>query len=164
MKFLKEKKINIKSLSKMFDVKYRIMHLKDASGYADLSSDTIFIGKFFKKKVNKKQELDFFVSTVLHEICHILAKRKGKYSVYHSPTDFVSMYEYKVYKRTALKAELYVDKMAQKICKKLFPNVKYDKCYRTKEHRQFLKNHLDTIKYKQYKKVPIAFNLNIEGQ
>ncbi len=168
MKYLKEKKVIVRSLSKMFDVKYKLMNIKDALGYADLASDTILINKdfekIFKKKPKKKRVLDVFVSTVMHEICHILAKRNGKYSVYHSALEFVSMYEYKIYKKTALNAELYVDKMAQKLCKKLFPKVRYDKSYNTKKSRESLKKHLDTIKYKQYKKVPIAFNLNIEGQ
>lgn len=52
----------------------------------------------------------FFISTVFHEIQHVINYRKGKYKVYHNGRMTQSQF-----KRWALPAEIYTDKMAKKL-------------------------------------------------
>jgi len=164
VRFANDKRRIMKYLSKMFNIKYRILDLKNAGGTADLSLEIVSIQKDIYKKALKKKELDTFISIALHEVCHILATREGKYAMYHTDKEFESQEEIDLYRRYALTAEIYVDKRANKLCKKLFPKVRFYKSYRNKKERQFLNNWLDTLPKKFYKEVPIAFNLNIEGQ
>ena len=144
MRFARDKKNIIKYLSKLYNVKYRLRNIKGAGGMADIELEIIEVNKDFGLST-KKKEMDFFISTVLHEVCHILATRRGKYLMYHTFQNFESQKGIDMYRRYALRAELYVDKMAQKMCKELFPNVRFQKAYRSKRDRECLKKMLDYL-------------------
>lgn len=157
MRFARDKKNIIKHLSKLYNVKYRLKNLKDTGGLANLELEIIEVNKEFGMP-SKKREMDVFISTIFHEVCHIIATRNRKYAMYHN-SDLDSQKDIDLFRRYALRAELYVDKMAQKMCKKLFPKVRYNKTYRSKREREYLKKWLDRYPKKYYKEVPITFNM-----
>lgn len=80
---------------------------------------------------------DSMVSTVMHEICHILAARQGKYYSYHCiPPEEMTAKDVINFKRIAVNAEIYVDTWAERLTKMYFPSVVYEQCYRTPESRE----------------------------
>jgi hypothetical protein len=92
---------------------------------------------------------------LLHEICHIIAARQGKYEVFHK--DNIKGKKNKIiFLKTALSAELYVEKQAQKLMKFFFPGMRYVKSYHTKEDiewfdKLFLKEVRDALGKKKRK-------------
>jgi len=80
--------------------------------------------------------LNEFWSCVFHEYCHILCGRKGIYKTYH--IDYDKPENLPTLRRQALQAELYVDKMAQKLMKSFFPDMRYVQSYRNKYEREWL--------------------------
>ena len=81
----------------------------------------------------------------MHEICHILATRQGKYKTFHS-TKRATEYTLKdviSIQKTAVNAEVYVDVWAEKLTKMYFPDVVYEQSYRTKEDRVWKKQRID---------------------
>lgn len=146
--YLKEKTQIIKLLCKKYNVKYRFKK-QNGIGFAHTNTETISLDPYFlanhRKARTKKYQLDHFVSTALHEICHILAKRANKYKIYHSHKS-LSIKEWYVYKKTAIFAELYVDNWAEGLCQVLFPKIKYIRSYRTKQDRKWLLNYINNPK------------------
>ena len=63
--------------------------------------------------VAKDQSNDFFISTVFHEIQHCLNYRNKKYFTYHKGRMTIKMA-----RRWMLPAEIYTDKMAEKLALK----------------------------------------------
>ena len=83
-----------------------------------------------------------FWSCVFHELTHILCGREGKYEVYHLKYHLESKKIRNILRRTALRAELYVDKRAEKTMKMMFPDMKYHQSYRTQSEIDWLMKHL----------------------
>lgn len=146
MRYATEKLEIIKKLCKMYNILYRIKNLHNSAGLAHIEKELIIINGDIKFK-KKKEELAFFISTVLHEICHILTARKGKFRVYNYIDPFkCSKKERNIYLQTALRAEVYVDKMAEKLCKRFFPGVRFVKSYRSKRDKDYLNKDLEQIR------------------
>lgn len=85
---------------------------------------------YFNK--NSKETCSQFASTVLHEICHIIAYDNKKFWIFHSCVEPKTRRDRRIFLQTALRAERYVDKMASEMFSKLFPGKKYDWSYRKK--------------------------------
>jgi hypothetical protein len=82
------------------------------------------------KQVNSRE----MASAILHEYCHMVCHRTGKYKTYHT---FAIPKKNKIrhwtnFLRTGVKAEQYVDKKAEKLFPKIFPGMTYSKSYRSK--------------------------------
>lgn len=92
-------------------------------------------------KGNKTQEQ--IVSTFFHELGHVYCKRNKIWNAYHQPHD----HSKQRVRRTALKAELWIDRWAIKEMNKWFPDLKYTGSYiNMKRHhckRIFYKNYLN---------------------
>jgi hypothetical protein len=97
---------------------------------ADLELEAVIIN-------DKEKTRDELVSAVMHEICHILAKRSRKYKSFHCiPFDKMTVSDVYNYKKTAVNAETYVDTWAEKLTKMYFPDVVYERSYRTKKEKE----------------------------
>jgi len=116
----------------MFSVKITIVNsLSDhIDACIDVAAESI-------EASNITRTRDSLVSTMMHEIAHLLAARQGKYSFFHlKPVDEWTKADAIAYKKTALNAEVYVDTYAERITKMYFPDVKYERSYRTKKSRK----------------------------
>jgi hypothetical protein len=80
-------------------------------------------------------------STLMHELAHIICFQQGIYPAYHIRRSFrkMSQKDKIALRRTALRAELYVDSMGERMFRTFFPNVQYDRGYNSKESREFLR-------------------------
>ena len=114
-----------------YGVKVSFRKLESEAGLACLRRELVILAK------NADRETT--LSTLMHEIGHIVAKREGKFKVYHSVGRVWTRKLVRKYVQTALRAELYVDRWAEREFKKLFPELKYERAYRTKEHRKWFR-------------------------
>jgi len=90
---------------------------------------------------------DKLVSLVLHEVMHILAAKAGKYNVFHNAPfngEWTERDIY-VYAKTAIFAEMYVDKQAQRAASKLFPHVRFRATYSNKRTRKLLMGDINQL-------------------
>ncbi len=84
-----------------------------------------------------------FLSCAMHEACHVFCYREGKYKTYHSWTGSTrNKNVIKTIRHTALRAERYVDKRAERLMRKLFPKIRYKRSYRSKSDVEYLRNNL----------------------
>ena len=87
---------------------------------------------------------DSLVSTVMHEICHILAARQGKYKTFHcKPSEDYTAKDVQAIRKTAVNAETYVDVWAERLTKMYFPEVVYEQSYRTKGDKEWKKTRIN---------------------
>ena len=78
-----------------------------------------------------------FLSTLFHEVSHIISYRTGKYAVYHHGKLRLTTPELKELIRTALRAEVYTDSQAEKTMKKHFPDIPFERGYNEWGKKQF---------------------------
>jgi len=84
---------------------------------------------------------------VFHELCHIICAREGIFPLYHSmgyPHLMTKAHKLAV-RRTGLRAEVYVDKMAEKIFQAYFPDLTYNQSYRTWQHKAWHQAWLEEV-------------------
>ena len=110
---------------------YKTKRSQRTAGQCDLQKRRIEIF------VRPQDNMTMTASTVMHEICHIICHDIGKYPLFHQVKPVLNWNDAKGVLRTAYRAELYVDKMAEKLFKVCFPGMKYVKSYRTKEIKKF---------------------------
>ncbi|MEM4379310.1 MAG: hypothetical protein QXL01_01305 [Thermoplasmatales archaeon] len=107
---------------------------------ADVHREIIFIN------LNNNRIKNEFVSSVLHEICHIIAKRQNKFRIYHNDW-YRNLDQKRAFVRTALRVERYVDKQAGQLMKLFFPGMKYEYGYAKREDVEWLhKYQLSSLK------------------
>ena len=82
--------------------------------------------------------IDEFISEAMHELAHILNYRNDKYKIYHK-SEAETVEEVEIQIRTAIKAEKYTDKVAAKLTKFFFPEIRFIKGYGTKKAIEHLK-------------------------
>lgn len=134
----------LKELSKAYGVKltFGSSHSMKAFSYSRPYDNHIHVNiKGYMKKYLKPNQV---YSLFFHELAHIFIYREGKFplankSVYISETEIIAL------KKTVLQFELYTDNYGKKLMKLWFPHMTYCKNYHTKEERDFLKNHVNTI-------------------
>ena len=135
MKTTLRRLIILKYLSMKYGFHYRLKHLTFYGEWCPVTN-TILIDPY---DCNTD---DSFVSTLLHEIGHLMASREGKYSFYHNHGFYKTMptWALKRYIRTSLKAERYVDRWAEKLCAKDFPSIAFQTGYRGEDEAEYHRN------------------------
>lgn len=134
----------LKELAKAYGVRltFGSGHSMKSFSYSRPYDNHIHINiKGYKKKYLKKDQV---FSLFFHELAHIFIYREGKFPLankaeYTSESEIISL------KKTVLQFELYTDNYGKKLMKIWFPDIVYLKNYHTKEERDFLKNHVNTI-------------------
>jgi len=88
-----------------------------------------------------------FLSVLFHELSHLIAGQNGHFNIYHNKIDMEPTKEnLNKLRRTALKAEMFVDKKAKKLMKSYFPDVPYMKTgYKSKNGRAWLKTIIEAL-------------------
>lgn len=84
-----------------------------------------------------------FWSTVFHEFTHTICAREKIFETYHCKFTEKTPKNNRTIRRHALRAELYVDKKAEKLMKIFFPDLPYDRSYRTKADRDCLRQYME---------------------
>jgi hypothetical protein len=79
----------------------------------------------------------YLISTLLHEIGHIHCYHNGIFKTYHDPAFGTSNDR----RRTAWRAEQYVDRWAAAEMKQLYPHLTFTYAYVTDEDRAWLRNY-----------------------
>ena len=105
-----------------------------------------FAGEYSRDKKDKKyyiklnitQRKELLPAILFHELGHHYCYKNGLWKIYHS-THALNEQDANRYKRTALKAEKWVDDWGEKECKKLFKNVNYYKPYHQKYGIEYLR-------------------------
>ena len=90
-------------------------------GRVDLFRDIIYLNASVLFDIEK------FLSAFFHEYCHIQNKYNRKYVAYHNvfQKQEFSFEDYLKLRKVAYKAELYTDKCAKSLMKKLFPDYSF---------------------------------------
>lgn len=127
----------VKSILKELDIKYSFKWTKKSSsafGYADCINNKIHV---YSSDCTKQE----WLSTVFHEIQHILCARKGIYLAYNNGLDPKNLTRKKFNKwaRQFLPAERLCDKMGKKMMKKYFPQFKFESFYLDKNGKEYVK-------------------------
>lgn len=99
-------------------------------------------GVFFKGTYSHKKrrisinnlisDPDEAISILFHEIGHLICHEKGLFWYYHNLSEFITIESFKKYKRTALRAERFVDKMGKTMAQKYLPDINYIPGYQDK--------------------------------
>lgn len=77
-------------------------------------------------------------SLFFHEIAHLVVKQENKFPAFN--IQYIKTEDQVLaYKITALRAELYTDKLGENLMKSFFPEIKYVRNYRTKKEKEGLK-------------------------
>lgn len=134
-------KNNCQKISKIYNVSVYFKSLT-ISGYCNSETEQIFIDSNLTDK-------ETIYSVLLHELGHVIAKREGKYPLYHQSYKKPTKRQAQGIIRTAYRAEKYVDMWAEKEFYKLFPNLEFQESYRTEAERKWL---IDEILKPWYKK------------
>jgi hypothetical protein len=120
-----------------------IYYKKPFVGLTDLPSKKIMINLYHFGKADEFNPNDFrlMMSVAFHEMGHFLTAELGKFRVCvkafteYSLTDSEKI----IYKRTALRAERYADKLGAQLLYSYFPDVPYEKTYINIEELDALK-------------------------
>jgi len=113
----------IQKFYKQFNVKAKLNKHQDSAAYAVHSNRTIY---FSPKSIHPSQGDDYRYSVICHELCHILNVDHNKF-----PSLYKGKRTNKAMRQCGLRMERYTDKMAEKMLKSLFPDLKYFKAYST---------------------------------
>lgn len=137
-------KSEIDHICKLFDVRYRLIKRTQdwGGGKADTNRNRIFINMSNTKRAEA-------LGILFHEIAHILCTRTRTYAFYHNKTKRLSKQRVIRIASHGLQAELYVDKLGQKLFKTFYPKLKYYKGYKSKEARAWYSENY-TSYYKNY--------------
>jgi hypothetical protein len=135
----------IRKIAKHYGVKFRVMNLTNGIG-GTYANNTIFLSTDPRRKETWKSKANMF-SAFFHELGHHYCTINDKFVFYHQ-AQFArhktkrdrKKWVCKILK-TANRAELYVDKWAEKEFSKWYPNLKYRQAYRTKTDKQWLKEY-----------------------
>ena len=73
------------------------------------------------------------ISTVFHELAHIVVFREGKYLDYHDTSRDLTKKKAKALLKTGLKIERYVDKRAKELMRQFYPDIQYFDNYKDPE-------------------------------
>lgn len=82
---------------------------------------------------------DEIFSTFFHELGHIYCYITGKWKAYHLWKKKFTKNEKRAALLTAFKAEVWVDKWAEKEMGKVYPHMKFDKTYSDRRHAKRIK-------------------------
>lgn len=121
----------IKQLAKAYGVKVSYRRMTKASGYFN-APNRITIDC-------SPSNQDQLLETFFHELGHYYCYHNRKFSIYHRTlTKKLHRRRLHALFRTAGRAELYVDKWAERECKKYFPEIEWKGSYRSYSDRAWL--------------------------
>ncbi len=116
--------------AKLHNCKVVFKPLKGAiAGLCDLETDTVTINSYLSSRPE-------ILSALAHELSHCIAYRKGLWKSYHDNEDNMM--------KTALKAERYIDRMAERLLFEFDGRVRYLGVYldsSNEEMKEFLENY-----------------------
>lgn len=140
-------KILVKYLCRKIGIKirFRKMNLDKWWGYASSHA----------KKITIASNSPHILSIFFHELGHIVAAATGKWPAYHDPLVPSNKKKFLALARTALRAELWVDKWGEREFKKLFPHLPYIQCYRDANDRALLDEHVESIRREMWNPPPM---------
>jgi hypothetical protein len=134
MKFKMTKNNVLKRARKIFEENGVIgdVHYDIRGGWAYPRDNYVIIG-------TREYTVNQLASTICHELAHILNLRNRKFFRYH---DFglKTVYTKELAQmriQIGLKAELYTDEVAKRLMKEHYPELRFIKCYDTKNGRKF---------------------------
>jgi hypothetical protein len=132
-------KQELRGICRLYGVNYRLIKLKGRGGYYDDRNATVYIS------VSNLEDRLWILSSIFHEIGHHYCVENGLFKIYHDEK-LDNKDEIRAYLRTAYRAELFVDKWAQKEFKIWYPELKYMTCYRTKAEKNWLYNRFNYLR------------------
>ncbi len=119
-----------RKFAKLHNCKVLFKPIKGAvAGYCDLETDTVTINSY----LSSRSEI---LSALAHELSHCIAYRKGLWQAYHDNKDDMM--------KTAIKAERYIDRMAERLLFEFDARVRYLGAYldsSNEEIKEFLENY-----------------------
>lgn len=130
-----------KGLIQMRVTKRRLSEMRDFLKHFNVSMAIIPHGESSNADIEgshieiERNPLNVMWGHLFHELCHIICAREGKFPLYHSMNQAKTREHKLAIRRTGLRAEVYVDKMAEKLFNSYLPDLKYEKNYRTWTHR-----------------------------
>lgn len=82
----------------------------------------------------RNASVDTIISYILHEACHVFYYREGKFKDYHACYSYneLTRKRARAIIRTAARAENATEDRAEKLLKKMYPKMKYDRYYNKK--------------------------------
>ncbi len=128
-----------------FDIKIRITSRYDFSECTQDTKITIGTKGWNNPKWHMYTTEEIAWSEVIHEVIHALCYRTGKWPAFHKGIDGKRSGE--AFRRTAVKAELWVEDMAEKGLKAMYPSYRFYRSYtRSGASIEWLRTHYHTIK------------------
>lgn len=128
---MKRAKKEIRTIAKIFGVKICLSNgsnmIQETAGYYCYIEKKIFLN--IKLIKNSKELLDYF----FHELGHFIDDDLGKFKKYY--IERTPLYQLR---KVTVRAEIHADQIGESIFKQFFPQLKYDRSYRTKEDKRFL--------------------------
>ena len=124
------------SLARHYGVKVRLIRLKNYDGSVSMRSRVIYL----------REDLDsaMLLSTFFHELGHLHCRERGLFPAFHSPYVRSWRQVYAV-RRTALRAELWVEKWAEEEYNKHVRGRPYVRSYEDEQARSWLVDYNRTI-------------------
>ena len=120
---------DLRKLCEFYQIKVRYQNkVGNCAGHANLNTDTISVYLFDSDDRDRETIADV-ISTVTHEMGHVLNKRNRKYYPYHSPKNEFTVSNSKYILRHGFNAEIHTDKLGKKLTNLHFPGVRYKRGY-----------------------------------
>ena len=143
---------DLRQLCKFYQTKVIFQNRKgDCSGHANLKRDTIYVYLYDSDEVYERETFRSLISTVMHELGHILNKRNKKYYPYHSYGENYTVENSKYIIRHGYNAELYTDRVGKQLMNLHYPSIPYERGYGIgckKDHKWYKESYLHN--YKNY--------------
>lgn len=118
--------IRLRKIAKTFGARLHMSSTVELNGTYDYETSLICVSK-----VNTRAGI---ISTFFHELGHHVEYTSGKYKNYYNYRRSL-----KTQRRLALRAERSADKTGEQLCKKFYPNVRYERAYRTAHEIDYLR-------------------------
>ena len=130
------------------DVKFRMRWDSVSSGGFAYSDQGYVEIRVTEGSVRQKRPVTIrkFLSVSLHEFCHVLNAREGKYKGYHTMSGRITRARLKMWIRTGVRAEKYTDKRAAKLLAEYFPEIPFFPGYDLSGIKMYKKYHLGAIR------------------
>lgn len=139
----------IKLAKKEYGLKKLIWSNKDVSWLGQCNYETGVIILYRKNILSFEDQ----VTTLFHELGHIHCYNKGIWKNYHTGVyKPLEKYECRKLIKVALKSERWIDNWAEKQCNKYFPNIIYEKNYKSNYTVKLFKTNF-LKQYKEYSQI-----------
>jgi hypothetical protein len=141
----------MQQIRRKFNVSVKYAEIEDGcSAQADTGSFTVEISEQHSAATKGK-----FLSTLLHEVVHILAWREwDKFAVFHAPKnpEELSISELRTFLQTAWRAERWTELKAREMLHEMYPGEVFWFSYGRLKGRERSKDWFDTVFLADYRK------------